>query len=197
MIQQSLLSHLASQHDFSKANQVIAMPQAKPFVHSWLTLDLSLSLAQSSNIEDIHFASPYQHGDEYLKFVSKSSAVEPCDKRYASKADLRIATPGKNLWFEFHVLHQDELASKKDRNKLYDDAQRVTALRQSLPQDEVILLVGLWGSFSGQDIKHFEPLDNNTQCAYVLDTSLTGSTQIARLSHMKKEGEPRFLLAAF
>ncbi|MCG9681566.1 hypothetical protein L1D31_03205 [Vibrio sp. Isolate23] len=197
MIQQSLLSHLASQHNFSRANQVIAMSQAKPFVHSWLTLDLSLSLTQSSDMDDIHFASPYFSGDEYLKFVTKPNTVEPCDKRYASKADLHIVTPGKNLWFEFHVLHQDELASKKDRNKLYDDVKRVTALRDALPGDEVMLLVGLWGSFSGEDIKHFEPLDNNRQCAYVLDTSLTGSTQIARLSQMKKEGEPRFLLAAF
>lgn len=140
---------------------------------------------------------PYQQDETYLKYVPKSDLVEVCDKRYASKADLCLTTSGHKIWFEFHVLHQDDLENKKERNKLYEDAQRVAALRKALPDDDVVLLVGLWGSFSSQDIKLFSPLDNNQQCAYVLDTHLTGSTQIARLSQMQKQGKERFLLAAF
>ncbi len=195
MIQYSLLSHLASQHDFSQANKIIAMYQAKPFVRSWLALNLSLSLRQSAATEDLLFAEPYQK-DDFLKYQAKTGQVEHCEKRSASKADLKISAPNNNAWFEFHVLHQDELCSKRDRNKLYEDAKRVRALREALPKDEVTLLVGIWGSFSAEDIKFFSPLDNSKHCAYVLDTSLSGSTQIARLSQMKKAGKPRFLLAA-
>ena len=135
--------------------------------------------------------------DEYLRYNVKTDKAESCDKKHASKADLRLITQGKSLWFEFHVLHQDELTSRKERNKLYEDARRVNALRHAMPDDEVILLIGLWGRFSSENIQHFQPLDNNRQCAYVLDSSLTGSTQIARLSQMKREGEERFLLVAF
>ena len=42
---QSLLRSLAGAYDFSKANQVIRMTQARPFVRPWLTLDLSLATA--------------------------------------------------------------------------------------------------------------------------------------------------------
>lgn len=197
MFQQSLLSHLASRYNFCNANQLVSMLQTKPFVRSWLALELSLPLAQASVSEDIHFASPYHHEQDFVKYVVRADSVEPCGKRYASKADLCIVTPGKKLWFEFHTLHQDELHTKKERHKLYEDARRVAALRKALPDDEVVLLIGLWGSFSSEDIQLFAPLDNNKQCAYVLDTSLTGSTQIARLSQMKREGEERLLLVAF
>ncbi|MGP3363003.1 hypothetical protein ACTVFF_22550, partial [Escherichia coli] len=132
-----------------------------------------------------------------FKYNIKSDLVESCDKRFASKADLKLTTANKSIWIEFHMLHENDLPIKKERDKLYTDAKRVTALRQALPQDDVILLIGLWGSVSHADMHYFQPLDNNTQCAYVIDSSLSGSTQIARLSQMKKTADKRFLLAAF
>lgn len=195
MIQQSLLAKIAALYDFNRASQLVALPQSKPFIRSWMTLDFSQPLINALKTDTIDFAVPYQQNDDkYVKYNTKTSQIERCEKRFASKADLTLTTANKRFWFEFHALHQDDLMIKKNLNKLYGDANRVSALRQAFPKDEVMLLIGLWGRFSSEDIRLFHPLDNNKQCAYVLDSSLTGSTQIARLSQMKKAGEERFLL---
>jgi hypothetical protein len=196
MQQQSVLRHLASHHDFTRANQVVAMHQAQPFIRSWMALDLCTTLASQLSDYEMQFASPYENSD-FIKYDAKSDLIEHCKPRFASRADLKITTPKETFWYEFHGMHQNELASAKGRNKLYKDAQRLQALRRALPDDQLILLIGLWGSFSPEDILHFTPLDNSKQCAYVMDTSLTGSVQISRLCQMKKAGDPRFLLAAF
>ncbi|SBS31069.1 hypothetical protein MSP8887_01424 [Marinomonas spartinae] len=197
MLQQTLLSQLASFYDFKKANQIAALSQTKPFIRAWMALDLSQPIAQSVGANSMDFAAQYQQDGDYLKYNAKSNLAEHCDKRFASKADLKLITVQKNIWIEFHMLHENDLSIKKECDKLYADAKRVSALRQTLSQDDVLLLVGLWGSFNNADMHHFQPLDNNSQCAYVIDSSLSGSTQIARLSQMKKTSDKRFLLAAF
>lgn len=197
MLQQTLLAQLATAYDFKKANQITKLPQTSPFIRAWMAVDLSQPLADSVHADSIDFAAQYQQGEEHFKYNAKSNLVESCDKRFASKADLKLITAKKNIWIEFHMLHENDLPIKKERDKLYADAKRVSALRQALPQDDVILLIGLWGSVSNADMHYFQPLDNNSQCTYVIDSSLSGSTQISRLSQMKKTADKRFLLAAY
>lgn len=197
MIQQSLLAKIAAQYDFDHANQIIARPQCKPFSRSWMAVEFSLPLSQILDVTGIQYACPYQQDDQYYKHNAKTNQVQHSERRSASKADIKLSTTEKEYWFEFHVFHQDALNLKKERNKLYDDANRIKALRNALPKDDILLFIGLWGCFSSEDIKHFQPLDNHKECAYVLDSGQTGSGQISRLCQMKKSGEERFLLAAF
>lgn len=194
MIQQSLLAKIAAQYDFDHANKIIARPQCKPFSRSWMAVEFSLPLSQILDVTGIQYACPYQQDDQYYKHNAKTNQVKHSERRSASKADLKLATASKQYWFEFHVLHQDDLAVGKELNRLYDDANRVRALRDALPKDDILLFIGLWGRFNSQDIQHFQPLDNHKECAYVLDSGLTGSGQISRLCQMKKGGEERFLL---
>lgn len=196
MIQQSLLTSLATQCDFSKTGAIIAMPQTKPFIRTWMAIEFCLPLAKHFATPHIDFALPYQDKENYYKYAVKTSVVEACERKYASKADLCLSSSNQHHWIEFHALHQADLNSSRERHKLYNDVKRVRTLRQTISGEDIILLIALWGRFNSEEIKFFTPLDNNKQCAYVLDTSLTGSTQVARLSHMKREGEPRLLLIA-
>ncbi|BFM50411.1 hypothetical protein [Marinomonas sp. THO17] len=197
MIQHSLLAQIAAQYNFDQANQIMALPQSKALSRYWMTLELSLPLSRIFNGQECQYACSYQQAEEYYKYNLKSQQVAPCEKRAASKADLKLVTSDTTSWFEFHTLHQEELESTKERNKLYEDVKRIKALRSVLPNDNILLFIGLWGRFSGEDMQHFQPLDNHHQCAYVLDSGLTGSGQISRLCQMKKGGTERFLLAAF
>ncbi|ADZ91881.1 hypothetical protein [Marinomonas mediterranea] len=196
MNQQTLLAKIAAHYDFTKANQLASQSQTKPYIRAWLNLDISQVLQGILNGSDVTYSEPYQHQGDYIKFLPKTNQVEACERKYASKADLQITSDKQTNWFEFHVLQKSDLENTRDRNKLYGDIRRVRTLRKHLAPHDTTLLIGIWGSFTTKDLDYFKPLDNQTDCAYVLDTSLTGSTQIARVSHVKREGKPRFLLIA-
>lgn len=197
MTHQALLAHIGNHYDFARANQVVAVVQSKPFIRAWMAVDFSQAIAKALGAKEIDFAVPYQQGKEYLKYNAKNQQVEKSESRFASKADLKVTTDQGLYWFEFHALHQNSLKEKKDRDKLYQDVERVKALQTELSKENVILLIGIWGSFTSKDMEHFKAIDNSTYFTYVLDSGLSGSTQVARLCQMHKEGEERFLLASF
>ncbi len=192
---QNLLINLARQYDLDTASQLLSNTGIRQFVRGWLALDLSIPLSKMLKADSVKFAEPYHSNDLFFKYCAEEDSAEPCEKRSASKADLMLSVEDVDHFFEFHYLHQSQISNSKIMNKLYLDMDRVRAMR-NMHSLNVNLVVALWGSFNGNDIEVFKPVDLNRDAVYALDTSLLGSSQVARLVHIRKAGEPRLVLAA-
>lgn len=193
---QHLLIQLSHYYDFTQANQHLSNPEARKFARAWMAIDFSSSLAQALEGHINSYAAPYSFLGQFYKHQISDNQVKECDKRYASKADLELAVKNQQHFFEFHYLHQTHFTSSKSRHKLFQDVQRVREMRKTLPHQNVTLIIALWGSFTNEEIELFKPIDNNQHASYALDTRLKGSSQVSRLLHILKEGEPRLILVA-
>lgn len=199
MQSQQLLIELARVYDFDRANLNLAMPDVRHFARGWLSIDLSSYLATLLKHKITGFGEPYQLSETYYHHDPKNNTIKKCEKRKASKADLLLSgneVEEQRHYFEFHYLHYEHLVGSKHRQKLYSDVERVRAMRKHLKQTQVTLIVAYWGTVSGLELDYLKPLDNNRNAAFALDSGIAGSSQVSRIMHVQKNGQPRLILMA-
>lgn len=205
MTSQNILSLFAAQQTtddanttlFDKHNQVFDSMPLKPLWKPWLTLEVCNHLLQQSSISNVEIDIKYQHKGKYLQFDEAHNKVVEVDGRRASEADFRFEYQGNPIWTEVYYLNASTKDKQEALEKIQKDYQRIEALRRALPKQEVMMLYGIYGRFTTKQLEIFKQLDNSSRTTYVLDSKLTGSTQISRLCQMQRAGKPRFLLAAF
>ncbi|MFM2480561.1 hypothetical protein [Celerinatantimonas sp. YJH-8] len=197
MLVQSLLRQLVDPGLFAEANKYLAQSCYKALFKPWLTLSLSYLLGQNSEVDALELSAPYQDDEQFWRYQMKPFGIRTSDRNHASKADIKLQWHQHSVWTEVQVFHQDELGLASAFRRLEQDFRRVERLHQQLPMDQGLLLVGFWGSLQPEHIQLFRPFDNNVRISYVLDSRLSGSSQVARLSHIQRAGQPRFCLIAF
>lgn len=200
---QPFLSLLQNQYSFERADHIFSDINLKHTWKHWLTAELVYALTQEQSISDIEIDSPYpvksseiKDSLEFLSFKNGDDKAKAVEKRAASKCDFSFQYGTQPVFVEVRCTQSAQLLKASEFRKFADDVKRVKALKQANPDLAIITLFAIYGRFENKDMKKLEPLDNSQVCSYVLDTSLSGSTSIARLSHVKREGEPRTLLIA-
>lgn len=182
---------------FNKHNSVFDSMTLKPLWKPWLTLELCDHLIHQESVDKLDINIKYQHKGQYLRFEEENNTVVDTDGRGASEADFCFEYQGKQIWAEVFYLNAAAKDKQEALEKIHKDYQRIEALRRALPKQEVMMLYGIFGRFTTKQLEMFKLLDNSSRTTYVLDSKLTGSTQVSRLCQMQRAGKPRFLLAAF
>lgn len=182
---------------FDKHNRVFDNQTLQPLWKPWLTLELCEHLQQNEDVSDLTIDIKYKKNEQYLRVADDLLSVEDVDGRSASEADFRFTIQNKSVWGEVYYLNINTKDKAAAIAKLEQDYKRIETLRRALPKQEVIMLYGIYGRFTTKQLDMFKLLDNSSRTTYVLDSKLTGSTQISRLCQMQRAGKQRFLLAAF
>ncbi|CAG8999226.1 MAG: hypothetical protein CENE_01195 [Candidatus Celerinatantimonas neptuna] len=197
---QQLLCELALSCRFDQANQMMVEPDYKNLFKSWLSLMLCYQLASLSGVLQLVVGPRYQcesKSDEWLRFDLKTQKAQLCLKNRASIADIGFIRHRTRFWVEVRSLHQQQMDDVREMMKLIHDYKRVEALQKEFMADQLIVFIGWWGKVPAEKMHIFQALDNNRRSTYLLDSALSGSTQVARLSHMQRDGESRFCLLAY
>ncbi len=210
---QPFLTLFQNLYSFERANHIFAQQNLKHCWKHWLTAEMVYALGQNPSTSNIEIDSLYQtkgvnivspdnsqdrktEESAYLSYKAGDEKAKIVDKRSASKSDFSFKFDKQTVFVEVRCSHMPVFFQAKEFRKFTDDIQRVQALKKANGSSAIITVFALYGRFENKDMKKLEPLDNNTCCSYVLDSGLSGSTSIARLSHMQREGEPRTLIMA-
>ena len=206
---QPFLSLLQNQYCFDRANHIFSDINLKHTWKHWLTAELVYALSQDPNINDIDIDTPYiakpantKAADnskskatlDFLSFKTGDDKAKAVEKRSASKCDFSFTQGSQQVFVEVRCTQSAQFLKAGEFRKFTDDSKRVQALKKANPDLAIITLFAIYGRFENKDMKKLEPLDNSQICSYVLDTGLQGSSSIARLSHVQREGDPRTLL---
>jgi len=199
MLTQQLLSHIQQGYNFTPANQLLSKPALKNYWKHWFCCELVPLLAnnaeQQVELEKYYPAQPNEHKDKaFLSIKTGQKQAQASEKRGASKCDFYL--PNQELYVELRCGHASSLLKGKELDKFKQDQLRVNALKQANATLNIATLFIFYGSFDNAQCEQLAQLDDNQTPSYVLDTGLTGSSSIARLSHMQRHGDPRVLLAA-
>lgn len=200
MSAQQLLCELAGRCHFDQANKMLVEPDYKRLFKPWLSLMLCHQLAALPDVSQLVVAPRYQCDlteDGGLRFDVKTHRVQSCHKNRASVADIGYIRHGVRFWVEVRSLHQQQIGDVREMNKLVRDYTRAEALQKECMADQLLVLIGWWGCVRAEEISFFSALDNNKCATYLLDSALSGSSQVARLSHMQRDGKSRFCLLAY
>lgn len=207
---QPFLSLLQNQYAFDRANHILSDINLKHTWKHWLTAELVYALTHAQTIEDIDIDTPYPNKAtaskasdtkskatlDFLSFKNGDSEAKAVEKRSASKCDFSFNYGSKQVFVEVRCTQSAQILKAGEFRKFTDDTKRVQALKKANSDLSILTLFAVYGRFENKDMKKLEPLDNNQICSYVLDTCLSGSSSIARLSHVQREGESRTLLVA-
>jgi hypothetical protein len=199
----SFLSLIQKNYDFTRANCIFSELNLKNSWKDWLTAELVHLCNDVEPFSDIQIGSHYpgavkKDGSETFLRCRPGKSVERLrSKASASRCDFSVCNDGARHHFEIRCGNSLSFSKNKELSKYEADIERVSAIKKANPAVNVSAIFAFYGAFSTQDAKVFSVLDNSRRCTYVLDSSLTGSSGIARLSHMKKAGEPRVCLAVY
>lgn len=133
----------------------------------------------------------------YLSYHPTKGVEEVSEKRSASRCDFALTANGQQHFFEIRCANSEQFVKHKELEKFEADIKRIEALKVANPELKMTALFAFYGAFSSKEVKDFAVMDNSTRTTYVLDSALKGSTSIARLIQMARNGEPRLCLAAF
>lgn len=197
------LSLFQQHYDFERADRIFADQNLKNCWKQWFMAETLSALSTLPECQDVATDTPYSAGnaakddDAFLSVKPGENTAVLADKRSASKCDFSLSLDNSPLHFEVRCGHYESFLKARELKKFTDDLQRIEALKSLNPELNILTVFALYGSFENKDMKHFQPLDNSRRCSYVLDTDLNGSTSIARLSHMRRAGDPRTLVIAY
>ena len=133
----------------------------------------------------------------YLSYQPGKPATAVSEKRHGSRCDFSVTQGNTTLYCEIRGANKTLFAKNKDLGKFSADIERIEALKAANNELNIFSIFVFYGALSGKEIEAFKPMDNSTRTSYVLDSGLTGSTSIARLSHMDRNGDDRVCVAVF
>lgn len=200
MLTQQFLSHIQQHYPFTRANQLLAQDNLKNYWKHWLCCELIPVLSVGDEPQEVELEKYYpaqqdeQSDKGFLSIKAGNKQAFASEKRGASKCDFYL--PAQSLFVELRCGHQASLLKGKELDKFKADQHRIHALKQANPKLNIATLFAFYGSFDNKQCESLAQLDNNQAPSYVLDTGLTGSSSIARLSHMQRNGSARTLLVA-
>lgn len=201
---QLLLSFIQKNYDFSRAIDIFSESNLKKCWKPWLTTEMALLCEAKSLGENVKIEEHYRCRDDscdsknmYLRYKVNSGVDKIKEKRGASRSDFSFEEKGVAQHFEVRCCDDSTLKTQKQISIFEGDMIRIEALKKVNPSMSINTLFAFYGSFSSEEISLLKKMDNNKRCSYVLDTSLTGSCSIARLSQIKRGGDERLCLAAY
>ena len=200
---QSFLALLQAHYDFTRADFIFNQLQLKNCWKPWLTTELTASLGcmpmPLEVVIDDHYQLPEKTDKplEWLSHIPKNGVQVVTEKRHASRCDFRFDDQGKPHYVEIRCANKQLFQKGKEIQKYLSDIERITAFKKKLPDAAITALFAFYGAFDNEEVAVFKELDNAKRVNYVLDTGMTGSSSIARLSHLQRAGEPRLFIAAF
>lgn len=202
---QAFLSFVQQHYDFSRANGILAETNLKNCWKQWFTCELVHMFNQVDSALKPQTDVYYVDGDPantaektaYLSYNPGKDVELVSEKRHASRCDFAVELQGKRHLFEIRCANVELFGKNKDLNKFEADVNRIEAFKKANDNLEIISLFAFYGTLTAKQCEAFSVMDNSTRTSYVLDSGLSGSTSIARLSHMARNGEPRLCLAAF
>lgn len=208
MNSQAFLSLLQSEYDFTRANSILSETNLKNCWKQWLTAELvhmfnqlSCHSGEQSFITqtDVHYPALIKTDKDpaYLSYQTGKPATAVSEKRHGSRCDFSVTQGNKTLYCEIRGANKTLFAKNKDLGKFSADIERIEALKAANNELNIFSIFVFYGALSGKEIEAFKPMDNSTRTSYVLDSGLTGSTSIARLSHMDRNGDDRVCVAVF
>ena len=203
MNSQAFLSLVQSEYDFTRANAILSETNLKNCWKQWLTAELVHLFNQSDKsfvtYTDVHYPAKTEKADEpaFLSYQAGKGVSAVAEKRHGSRCDFSITQADHTVYCEIRGANASLFSKNKDLVKFESDIERIEALKAANPSLNILSIFVFYGAFSGKAIEAFQPMDNNTRCSYVLDSRLTGSTSIARLSHLDRNGDERVCVAAF
>lgn len=201
---QTFLTFVQQHYDFERANAILAQTNLKNCWKQWFTCELVHMFNQADGDfkpqTDVYYpgGAPQQKGEKpkFLSYNSDKTVEVTTERRHASRGDFSVDFSGQTQLFEIRCGHGELFNKNKDLAKFEADVERIEALKQGNTALNVTSLFAFYGAFTAKQCEAFSKMDNSTRTSYVLDSSLTGSTSIARLSHMARNGQPRICLAA-
>lgn len=203
MNSQAFLSLVQSEYDFTRANAILSEINLKNCWKQWLTAELVHMFNQSESgfvtQTDVHYPAIVKTAKDpaYLSYQLGKPATAVSEKRHGSRCDFSVQQGNRTIYCEIRGANKSLFAKNKDLGKFSADIERIEALKAANSQLEIFSIFVFYGALSGKEIEAFKPMDNSTRTSYVLDSSLTGSTSIARLSHMDRNGNDRVCMAVF
>ncbi|WP_086933812.1 hypothetical protein [Agarilytica rhodophyticola] len=206
MNSQLLLSIIQKNYNFSKAYDVFKNDYLSKSWKQWFTTEMALlfsceKLSDKISVEDYYCASGVDNDENssarFLHYHAKTGVTKVMEKRRASRSDFSFECDGKTQHFEVRCSDSISLKSNRQLAIFENDMIRVEHLKKENPSLSINTIFVFNGNFENKDINLLKPLDNNKRCSYVLDTSLNGSTSIARLSQIKRNGGERLCVVAY
>lgn len=203
MNSQTFLTLAQENYDFSRANVILSELNLKNCWKQWLTAEL---VHMFNHIEgdyrletDIHYPAHQQTSSDpaFLQYQASKGATPVGEKRNGSRCDFSVTTHPQTVYCEIRGANADLFNKNKDLAKWLADIERIEALKEANPNLLILSIFVFYGAFSSDEMKMFQPMDNNSRCIYVLDTLLTGSTSIARLSQLNRNGDKRICVGTF
>lgn len=202
---QQLLSFVQQHYDFERANAILAESNLKNCWKQWFTCEL---VHMFNQIDPVYMPQTdvYYTGGEsdkgsdkpsYLSYSPDKGVEVVPDKRNASRCDFSVVSAGQSQLFEIRCGNTELFGKAKDVARFAADVDRIEAFKKANPALEITALFAFYGVLNSKQIESFTEMDNSTRNSYVLDTGLSGSTSIARLCQMARNGKPRLCLAAF
>ncbi|OUS25015.1 hypothetical protein A9Q99_22475 [Gammaproteobacteria bacterium 45_16_T64] len=199
----TFLSLIQNNYDFERANTIFSEINLKKCWKQWLTAEFvhllnNVGGPQLVQTEEQYLGLQDSEGvQQYLSYQKKVGVDVVKEKRTASRCDFGFELDNARHLFEIRCGTSTPSFNKKELTKFEEDIDRIDALKKSNPTLSLKALFAFYGVVSNKDAVLFKDIDNSLRCAYVLDTSLQGSSSISRLSHLKREGEPRLCLVAY
>ena len=196
------LSFVQNEYDFERANLILCESNLKNCWKHWFTAELvhlcNTSLSELRARTDVYYPGK-QKIDEpgYLSYRPGKAVTNVSKKRGASRCDFSFLVNGKQLYFEIRCVNQDSLAKRKELAKFAADQVRIDMLKKANPELNIMAILVFYGAFSNKEVEIFSPMDSGSRCSYVLDSGLSGSSSISRLSQFQRGGDPRLRLAAY
>lgn len=198
----TFLSILQTHFHSARANNILSNSRIKNCWKHWLSAELTLAFGQHFQPEGIgvDVIYPAKSGEDklsYLGYKPKDNCAEVVEKRGASKCDFAFQSEKESIFFEVRCGHHDTFLNNQELKKFIADLNRVKALKVANPTLNIVVIFAVYGRFDNHEMHKFKALDNSELCAYVWDSGLVGSSSIARLSHMRRGGEPRVFFIAY
>ncbi len=207
----ALLSFVQNNYDFRRADLILSEGNLKKCWKQWLTAELVHLFNGAKHVDnvqtEVHYLDAELKGDNdsvgeqplqhYLQYHRKTGVNVVMEKRSASRCDFGFRWQGAAQMFEIRCGSSVPSINKKELLKFEEDIDRIDALKLKNPQLSIASIFAFYGIVTNKDAVLFKTIDNSRRCTFVLDSSLEGSSSIARLSQMKRAGEPRLCLAAY
>lgn len=199
----TFLTLIQNNYNFSQANNIFSQSDLKNCWKDWLTAELVQSWyisEQFSNIQiDTRYPGVKTHDavETFLRHQSGQGVDHVSKKSSASRCDFSAHYQDTPYYFEIRCASNSLFKKKGDLEKYKSDIERVDLIKQANPYLNLAAIFVFYGAFSSQELANFTTLDNSEHCLYVLDSNLSGSTSIARLSQMQRGGSPRLCLAVY
>jgi hypothetical protein len=197
------LSFVQNNYDFARADAIFSEANLKNCWKQWFTAELVHMCNQSDDDlvseTDVHYPMNQKPDDkpEFLSYHATKGVGIISEKRNGSRCDFSLTAGEQSHYFEIRCANAELFAKNKDIAKFEADVVRIEALKVANPALEMTAIFAFYGTFTSKQIEAFKVMDNSIRCSYVLDSSIKGSSSIARLCQMKRAGEPRLSLAAF